>query len=140
MSVIFLKFSFFYPVRIILQKFLPVGLASRTGERIRLLIMMTQCNRQSIGSIEIFRIQIDPQGLLYHHRDLFFRGCTIAAYGNLGLPRSIFGNRYPTHHSSCDRSSLRTSQFQYHLRILAIERRFHSKFVRPMFIEKFAHS
>ncbi len=102
--------------------------------------MVAECYSQGICRIEILGVKLDFESLLKHKGDLFLGGGSITAYRDFGLSRSILGNLYSPHGCSRYGSTLGTSQFQDDLGVLAIERGFHSKFVRIVCFNEFSYS
>ena len=131
---------FFYSVGIILQKLLPICLSSDSCKRVGHLVMMAERYRQSISGIQIFRVKIDPQGLLDHHADLLLGSRSVATDRNLRLSWRILRYRNAFHDSGSESRTLGTSQFENDLSILSVERGLHGKLVRMMFFDKFAHA
>ena len=136
----FKRYLFFYPVRIVFKEFLPVCLACGPGKWIGHLIVVTQSYSQGIGRIQVLRVKFHFQSLLDHHADLLLRCGSVTTDGYFCLTWSVLGNRYATHYSRCEGSALSSSELQYHLGILSIERRLDSNTVRIMCLDQFAHS
>ena len=104
------------------------------------LVVVTKGDCKSVGRIEVFRFQVDFQGFLNHHTDLFLRCCSVPADGDFGLSRGIFSHGYSLHCGCCDGCSLSPPEFQNHLGVLPVERGFDGKGSRSDGFNEFAGS
>lgn len=100
---------------------------------------MAESYCERICRIQIFRIQLDLQGLFHHHRHLFLGRKSIATDCNLGAARSILVDRQPSLDCCNYSCTLSPSELEYNLGILAHERRLDSKVCRTVYSYKLLH-
>lgn len=133
------KMPLFYPVGILGNEFLPGSGRFYSCQWRNQLIMMTHCDSQRVSRVEMFFLNVDSESSLKYIVYLLLGCCTIACNCLLGLSRSIFGNGDVPGGCSQHCSALRSAEFQYHLRVLSVERRLQGHFIRRVPVADFTY-
>ena len=100
---------------------------------------MAHRDSQCVSRVEMFFLNVDPESSLKYVVHLLFGSGSIACNSLFGLSRGIFGNGNVPGGCSQHCSALRSAEFQYHLRVLSVERRLQGHLIRRVPVADFTY-